>query len=71
MEDLQAQEHLIEIVVHFHVEEEEVNASVFLSFFLVNPSSSPVVLNINETRCRQLTTCFFVPNGHKLNDHVD
>ena len=57
MEDLQAQERLIEIMVHFHIEEEEVNASVFLSFFLANPSSSPVVLNINETRCRQLT-CF-------------
>ena len=29
MEDLQAQEHLIEIVVHHHVEEEVVNAIVY------------------------------------------
>ena len=32
MKDLQAQEHLIEIIVHLHVEEEEVNANVIIKF---------------------------------------
>ena len=51
MEDLQAQEHLIEIMVHFHAEEEEVNASLLLMLpiiLLANPSSSLPWLNEHE-----------------------
>ena len=35
MEDLQAQEHLIKIIVHLHVQEEEIRLVIILSY--VNP----------------------------------
>ena len=63
MEDLQVQEHLIKIVVHFHVEEEEVNASMLLIFpiiLLANPFSSPVILNVLMNPGIGNLTCFLL-----------